>query len=390
MAGKLTAMFVNRATKPGRYADGGGLYLQVSRAGTKAWLFRYMLAGKSTEMGLGPVARVTLAKARELAKHWNDVRADGLDPLSERNREKLATVQARVKAKTFRQCAEAYYASHRSGWRSEKHSEQWIASLVTHAFPIIGDLPVSAIDTATVLRVLNPIWSTKHKTGKRVRERIEVVLNDAKVQGLRDGENPARWRGHLEHTLAPPKRLRATQPVKRHQAVPVDDMPALCAALRAIDSTAARALEVTILTGLRSAEVIQARWPEVDLDARAWTIPPERTKSGREHRVPLADHVLDVLRSLPRDDGYIFKGSRGERVSDHTMLRLLNRLRPGVTVHGFRSTMVAWAKDAGIPAEVREDLLAHSYKGETQAAYDRDDLFAQRVPVMERWAAFCG
>jgi integrase len=211
------------------------------------------------------------------------------------------------------------------------------------------------------------------------------------VQQLREGENPARWRGHLSYTLTPPKRLRATKPVVRHKAMAVDDIPGLCADLRALDSNAARALEVTILTGLRTAGVIQAKWPEVDIDSRTWTLPPSRTKSGRQHRVPLADRVVEIFRNLPRGDGFVFKGSRGERVSDHVMLQLLQRLRPGTgaTVHGLRSTIVEWAKNAGVPVEVREELLEHAYKDETRAAYDRDDLFAQRAPVMDAWDAFC-
>src|SRR5215207_9169368 len=304
---QLSAVAVARLSKPGRYAVGDGAYLQIAAGGTKAWVFRYKRDGKAHHMGLGPVSLVTLAEAREKAREARRALLDGADPLTaRRDRRAAASLQA-ARGMTFRACAERMIASHEAAWKNPKHRAQWKATLATYAYPAFGELSVSAIDTGLVLKALEPIWTTKPETAGRVRGRIEAVLDWAKARGYREGENPARWRGHLDKLL--PNRRKVRQ-VKNHPALPFPELPAFMAELRSRPSASARALEFTILTAARTSEVIGARLSEIDLDNAVWTVPAERMKAGKDHRVPLSPRAVEIVRELPRDSDYVFPGGR--------------------------------------------------------------------------------
>jgi integrase len=390
MAGKLTAVKVRALTAPGRYGDGKGLWLQVRDAQHRSWLFRFKLFGRERAMGLGPVEDVTLAEAREEADACRKLLRQGIDPIEHRRADRAAKAAA-ARGITFRDVAERYIAAHAAGWRNAKHAEQWRATLATYAFPVFGDQPVHAIDTGLVMRVLEPIWAAKTETASRLRGRIESVLDYAAARGWRSGENPARWRGHLQKLL--PARSKV-QRVEHHPALPWRQMGAFMAALRAHDGVAARALEFAILTAARTGEVIGARWAEIDGDV--WTVPGERMKAGREHRVPLSAAALAVLSTMKPDGAapseFVFPGGRpGRPLSGMALLMLLRRMGRGdLTAHGFRSTFREWTAEAtGYPREVAELALAHVNKDKVEAAYQRGDLFEKRRRLMEEWAAFC-
>ena len=289
MQGKLTALGVARLKTPGMYGDGHGLWLQVSGTGGKSWIFRFKIAGRAREMGLGSAHTFSLAEARERARECRKLTADGLDPVEIRKGKRQEAALEVAKAITFRTCAEAYMEAHKAGWRSGKHAVQWPSSLQNHVYPVIGDLPVQAIDTGLVMKVLEPIWTTRSETATRVRARIESVLDWATTHGYRRGENPARWRGHLQNLL--PKRSRVKR-VQHYAALPFKQMPAFMIDLRAQNSVSARALEFVILTAVRSGEATGALWSEIDLKAGIWTVPAERMKAGVEHRVPLSAPAL--------------------------------------------------------------------------------------------------
>ena len=389
---RLTSDFVAAVAQPGRYPDGGGLYLQVGPTGSKSWLLRYMSAGKSREMGLGPLSTVTLAEARKRAKQHKLKLLDGIDPIAEREAKRRAEKLKAALATTFDECAEAYIKAHQGGWRNAKHAEQWRSTLAVYASPVFGSLPVQAVDTAQVMKALEPIWVEKTETANRVRGRIEKVLDWAKVRGYRDGENPARWRGHLDKLL--PAR-RKVQKVEHFAALPYAEMGEFMRALRAQEGNAALALELVILTACRTSEVINARWAEFDLEGKVWTISGERMKSGREHRVPLSDAAVAVLRTMQaRAEGdYVFAGGKTNKpLSSMAMLVLLKRMGRGdLTVHGFRSTFRDWAAEmTNFPREVAEMALAHAVKDQTEAAYRRGDLFEKRRKLMQAWAEYCG
>ena len=389
---RLTSDFVAAVAQPGRYPDGGGLYLQVGPTGSKSWLLRYMSAGKSREMGLGPLSTVTLAEARKRAKQHKLKLLDGIDPIAEREAKRRAEKLKAALATTFDECAEAYIKAHQGGWRNAKHAEQWRSTLAVYASPVFGSLPVQAVDTAQVMKALEPIWVEKTETANRVRGRIEKVLDWAKVRGYRDGENPARWRGHLDKLL--PAR-RKVQKVEHFAALPYAEMGEFMRALRAQEGNATLALELVILTACRTSEVVNARWAEFDLEGKVWTIPGERMKSGREHRVPLSDAAVAVLRTMQaRAEGdYVFAGGKTNKpLSSMAMLVLLKRMGRGdLTVHGFRSTFRDWAAEmTNFPREVAEMALAHAVKDQTEAAYRRGDLFEKRRKLMQAWAEYCG
>lgn len=282
---KLTALTVSRAKTPGYFGDGAGLYLQVSKTGTKSWIFRYTRERKQREMGLGAVHTVTLAEARGKARDCRALLLEGKDPLETRAADKLTDALDRARAITFNQCASAYIAAHRGSWKNVKHAEQWENTLATYAAPFIGDLPVAAVDTGLVVKVLNPIWQEKTETATRLRGRIESILDWATVSKYRVGENPARWRGHLDNLLADPGKLGR---VKHHAALPWQDVGGFMKELRQREGMSARAVEFAILTAARSGEVRGAVWEEIDLDCALWTIPAVRMKAGREHRIPLS------------------------------------------------------------------------------------------------------
>lgn len=390
----LTHQQAIKATKPGLHRDGNGLYLQISHEGVKSWIVRYMFRSRARYMGLGPFPIVSLAQAREKSTQIRrTIRVDQLDPLELRKADRLAQKLDQAKSISFKACAEKFISTYRVGWKNEKHSWQWTRTLERYAYDTIGDLPVSEIDTALVLKVLHPIWNTKTVTATRVRGRIERIIQYAITAGLRTRDNPARWNGHLENLLPRPAQVAK---VKNQPALPWKEMPAFIARLRAIDTISARALEFTILVAARSAETLGARWSEIDLQARLWTVPAERIKSKREHRVPLSERAMTILaKMLPGRTGdcdFVFRGGRPRQpLSNMSMLMLLRRMgRADITAHGFRSTFRDWTSETtSTTREVAEMALAHVIPSKVEAAYRRGDLLEKRRALMDTWAAYC-
>jgi integrase len=389
----LTARSVATMTKPGMHADGGGLYLHISPRGAKSWIFRWTKNGKSHDLGLGTAGddRITLKRAREAAAAaWRRVH-DGGDPIADRKATRSNAQIETAKAMTFRQCAEAYIAAHRAGWRNPRHAKQWPSTLGAYAYPVFGNLPVQAIDVGLVMQAIEPVWAKKPETASRVRGRIESVLDWAKARGYRQGENPARWRGHLENLL--PKKSKVRR-VEHHAALPYPEIGEFMVELRQHEGIAARALEFAILTAARTGEVIGAKWSEIDLEARLWVIPGERMKSGREHRVPLSEPAMAILRALQeiRQSDFVFPGHRvGQPLSNSAMLQQVRRLgRAGLAVHGFRSTFADWCSEqTNFPAEVREMALAHAMANKVEEAYRRGDVIQKRRQLADAWARYC-
>jgi integrase len=395
---RLNAMRVAKITEPGRYGDGGGLYLRVAQYPTKGglarsknWIFRFERDGRERQMGLGSYTTLPLAEARVKARECRMALLDGLDPIETRRSRRMAARIAAARDMTFKACAEAFIAERSKGWKNPVHAEQWPASLTRHVYPTIGALPVSSVDTDLILKILTPIWSQIPDTASRVRGRVEKVLDWAKARSFRTGENPARWRGHLDHLLArPPKVLR----IKHHAAVAYGDLPDLMRVLRDRPEVSSRALEFLILTAARTTETIGARRSEIDFSEKLWTVPAERMKSARPHIVPLSERAIVILRALPDEGdpaGYIFLGAReGQPLSNMAMLELLRGLRPGFTVHGFRSSFRDWAGDrTNYQREVIEAALAHVVEDETEAAYRRSTAVQKRRRLMTDWAKFC-
>ena len=382
---KLTPAIVERKSKkPGLYADGGGLCFRVREGAGAQWVYRYMLKGDARWMGLGPYPEISLATAREKAEDARRLKADGTDPINARK-------SALGASRTFRDCATAYIEAHKGGWRSDKHAAQWPNSLEAYAYPVLGDMPVSEISREHVLRVLDPIWKEKNETAGRVRGRIEAVLDWAKARGYRSGENPAAWKGNLASAL--PKRVTARK-AQHHPALPYRDMPDFVAALDERKGTVAAALLFTILTAARTGEVIGAKWLEIGLDSGTWIVPPERTKTAREHRVALSSQAVALLRErqkLTGGQGYVFPSANGkEPLSNMAMLYLLSRMeRSDITVHGFRSTFRDWAEEqTAFGGSVAEAALGHLVGDKVEAAYRRGDLFEKRQRLMELWGTF--
>jgi integrase len=393
--GKLSAMKVAalvRGARPGLTGDGGGLYLRISRAGgTASWVFRYRIRGKLRDAGLGSVETWSLAEARERARKLRQLRGDGLDPIEVRKSTRLEERLEAAKVMTFEQCAERYIAAHRAGWRNEKHRQQWGNTLATYVSPVFGALPVAAVDVGLVMRALEPIWTEKPETAGRVRGRIESVLDWAKARGYRQGENPARWRGHLENLL--PKKSKISR-VAHHAALPYPELPEFMAELRQQDGVSSRALEFAILTAARTGEVIGARWSEIDLEARLWTVPASRMKAGKEHRVPLSDAALAILKdmhAIRQAAAFVFPGVRaGRTLSNMSLIAVLRRMGRAMTAHGFRSSFRDWAAErTGFPAEVAEMALAHVVGDKVEAAYRRGAMLDKRRQLAEAWARYC-
>lgn len=389
----LTPLGVKNA-KSGRHADGGGLYLLVKESGSRSWVFRFMLRGKARDVGLGTAAgpdKTLLADARDTAAALRLKVKAGIDPLEERQQDfarMLAASQAaKIAGITFKAVAESHIAANEDGWRNDKHRQQWRNTLETYAYPIIGDLPVAEISTAHVLRILEPIWKEKPETASRVRGRIETVLDAAKAREYRFGENPARWRGHLAQILPPRARLSRGH----HKALAYADLPAFTADLQKRKATAALALEFVILTATRTNEVLGASWNEIDLNKAVWTIPAERMKAGKEHRVPLSPRAVEILKATaPLSNKIVFLGDRGGRLSGMAMTMLLRRMKVDATVHGFRSTFRDWAAECTSYAhEVCEMALAHVIENKAEAAYRRGDLFEKRRRLMADWETYC-
>jgi integrase len=387
----LTAVSIKRITKAGYHRDGGSknLYLQVGPTGTKSWLMRFSFAGRAREMGLGSVDLVSLAEARERVVELRKMLRNGIDPIENRRATRIAALAANGKTITFDEAAAAYIKTHESGWKSAKHASQWASTLSAYASPVFGRLRVSTIDTGLVTRAVEPIWRDRTETAKRVRGRIESVLSWATVRGYRSGANPAAWRGHLRELLPSPRKV---SPLQHHRSLPYADVPAFIQRLRIVEGVSARALEFAILTACRSGEVRGARWDEIDLQRRVWTVPRSRMKAGVEHEVPLPAPAVRLLTALPRVDGddTVFPAPRGGPLSDMALTAALRRLRVDAVAHGFRSSFRQWsAEQTAYPREVAEAALAHKLPDAVERACQRGTLWPKRVLLMDAWGSYC-
>ena len=404
-AARLTVKEIQRKTTPGLHGDGGGLWLQITKTGVKSWLFRFMVKGKAYGMGLGPLHSVTLAEARHKAANARRLLAEGINPLEERRRLHAQDAANRARTMSFAACSAQYIAAHRAAWKNAKHAEQWSSTLQTYVHPVIGKLPVGDIDTALIVKVLtqrdpkgNSFWEVKNETASRVRGRIEAILGWATTSGFRSGDNPARWKGNLENLLA---NISKRSRVKNHPSLPWQQVDAFMSSLDKREGIAARAVEFAILTACRSNEVRGARWPEIDLDAKIWTIPSSRMKAGREHEVPLSVEALALLKRLHASSELVFPGIQNQVLSDMSLTQVIRRMvrdgqvwtdRDGrtVTVHGFRSTFRMWAAEAtNYPREVAEHALAHQLPDAVERAYQRGTQFAKRIELMRDWGSLC-
>ena len=387
----LTALEVKNLREPRKHRVSRNLYLQVTQGGARSWLFRYMQSGVAHWHGLGSYDLVGLAEARDKALACRRLVLDGGNPIDERRAERARKHIEAAATMTFEECGAAYIASHEAGWRNDKHRQQWRNTLATYVYPAIGKLPVQAVDTAMVIKILDPVWGAKPETASRLRGRIESVLSWATVRQFRSGDNPARWKGHLDQLLPQKGKIHKV----RHQpAMPYRDVPGFMAELREQTSTSAQALEFTILNTVRTAETIGATWPEIDREAKIWTIPARRIKAARDHRVPLSDRALAILDALPREAGndHLFIGAKqGKGLSNMAMLELLRDMAgKGYTVHGFRSSFRDWcAEQTNYPRELAEVALAHALKDKTEAAYQRGDLLEKRRRLMRDWGRYC-
>lgn len=373
----LSARKVETA-KPGRHGDGRGLFLYVKPSGSRSWVLRYQVQGRRRDLGLGAYPDVSLAMARERASEARRLIANGEDPITKKHQSK---------PKIFKDAALELIESKRPGWKNAKHAAQWTSTLETYVFPKIGQVQIARVETADVIAALTPIWSSKPETANRVRQRIEAVIDYAAALGIRTGDNPARWRGHLDHLLPKPTKVRA---VKHHPALPHAEIATFMAKLTVRSGVAPRALGFTILTAARSGETRGMTWGEIDLKNCIWTIPANRMKAGKEHRVPLSAAAVALLGPRRDDDALVFKSEvkPGKPISDMSMTAVLRRMkRDEITVHGFRSTFRDWAGETtGFPREVIEAALAHGIKDKAEAAYARSDLFDKRRNLMDAWA----
>jgi integrase len=394
---KLTAKQVESLIKNndvGRHAVGEGVYLNIKPEGSISWVFRYQLDGRRRNMGLGAYHRTsfTLADARRKADQLRNSLSNNVDPIVQRHKVRVkAEVERQKKSNTFQTCAEEYIESKKAGWKNAKHLQQWQNTLITYAFPIIGKTPVSEIETAQVLKILKPIWTTKTETATRVRTRIELVLDYAEALKLRSGSNPARWRGHLAAILPSPRKIKK---LKHHPARPYPELQPFMSILSVTNGIGARALEIAILTASRTFEVLGATWEEFDLDKRVWTVPQERMKAGIEHRIPLSEPAIKILTVLydGRISDYVFPNlTNGKPLSNAGMSSVLKRMgRTDITVHGFRSTFRDWvAEKTNTPERIAESALAHRLKDASEAAYQRGDLIEKRHALMTNWANYC-
>jgi integrase len=386
----LTAKHVTKLITPGRYHDGHGLYLRVVSPTNRHWLLRYELFGRERWLGLGSARDTDLAKARERARDARNKLWDGVDPIDARTAERAIRALEAARTITFEKVALAYFDAHETQWSNAKHRAQFLSTLKMYAFRKIGSLPVAAIDVGLVLKVIEPIWHSKTETANRVRGRIESVLDYATVRGYRTGDNPARWKGYIENAL--PARNKVKKAV-HHAALPFGEVPQFLIALRGRDGLAARAIEFLILCASRTGEVIGATWNEIDFAAKTWTIPADRMKAKKEHRVPLSDRALEILESLPREDGnpFVFIGPRKNGLSNMALAAVLRRMeRRDLTIHGFRSSFRDWAAESTNHANfVVEMALAHAVANAVEAAYRRGDLLAKRTHLMADWARYC-
>lgn len=388
---RLTALKIGKLDAPGHYPDGGNLYFQISETGSRSWILKFTLRGKSREMGLGPLSAVSLAVARVEAAKCRDLLREGIDPIEARKVEQNKRAQEATGPRLFKAAATAYIAQHRDGWKNKKHAQQWENSLTTYAYPLLGDLDVRDIDTALIVRVLQPIWMAKRETAFRLRGRLECILDAEKALGNREGENPVRWRGHLDKLL--PKQNRRKK-IKHHPALPWQEIPEFMSALRAVAAPTARMLEHLILTAVRTQEVLYARPEEFAMDYRVWTVPGERMKMELPLRVPMADRLVELVTEAMKGarDGWLYPGrKKGKPYSNMAMLKVLERMGYGhITVHGFRSTFRDWVAECTEYADsLAEKALAHAIQNESEAAYRRGDMLERRRKMMADWARFC-
>jgi integrase len=376
VGGRLTVARV-RSAEPGKYPDGANLWLRVGPNGSKAWFFRYTIAGRTREMGLGPWPLVPLSEARDKATAQRRLVLDGVDPIAARDAKKPLRDPV-----TFEAAAKQYIAGHERSWKSRDHARQWRNSLDRYVLPLIGDRQIDGIDTHDVLSVVEPLWLDKTETATRVLDRMRLVLDWATARKLRTGDNPARWKGHLQAAL--PKRSRV-QRIVNHAALPYQQMAVFMRTLRQQKEQGAKAAEFLILTASRTGEVRFATWQEIDLGGRMWVIPAERMKGNRDHRIPLSRPAIALLSPLARDGDRVFPD-----LGQHAILKAIQRVNPAVTAHGFRSTFSDWcAEQTEFPSEVREMALAHAVGDKVDAAYRRGDLFEKRRQLADAWAAYC-
>lgn len=382
---RLTTTQCNARRKAGKLADGDGLYLQTSPNGNKSFVFVFIRSGRRREMGLGPfgtgTGQVSLAAARDKADEVRAILGRGGDPFTELS-------SRRATSRTFGAFADEWISEMEKGWRNDKHRAQWKSTLGNDYIASLRKRPIGEVTTDDVLKVLKPIWRTKAETARRIRGRIERILDAAKAAGERTGENPARWRGHLSELLSKPEKLQRGH----HKAMPYQDVPAFMKQLRAMDGISAASVEFTVLTAARSGETRGATWSEIEDDI--WVVPPDRMKGGREHRVPLVPRALEILKAMKnvRTSTFVFPGFRDDRpLSDMSLSAVLRRLKVDATVHGFRSSFRDWAGDAtDFPRELAEAALAHLVGDETERAYRRGDALKRRRELMEAWATHCG
>jgi integrase len=386
LARELGALAVKNLTEPGMHFVGGvtGLALVVKPSGTRSWVLRVAVGGKRSHIGLGGYPDTTLAQAQERARKVKDQIRDGIDPLDEKRRRKTEVVW------TFDRCADEYIKLHRPSWKNSKHGDQWINTLKTYVSPVFGDRNVRDITVGDVLGAIEPIWLAKNETAVRVQQRIELVLGWAASRGYRSKENPAQWRGNLQHTLPKPSKVNQRQ---HHKALPHSQANELWKRLQAVDGMSAKSLQWVILTACRSGEARGATWGEIDIERHLWTVPAARMKSSREHRVPLSDAAIELLESLPRFEpaegqpDYVFPGRTGGQLSDMSLTAVLRRLKVDAVPHGLRSTFADWsAETTTYPQEIREMALAHSVGDATVQAYTRTDLIERRRQLMDDWA----
>lgn len=387
---KLTALEVSRLKETGKHSVGEGLYLQISKTGSKSWLFRYSYNGKSKWMGLGPAHIVTLAEARSKMIILKKDLVSGEDPLLKKREKQKQSKLAEAKSITFDDCAKQYIEAHKPSWKNKKHISQWENTIKTYASPIIGGLPIAEIDLPLVLKVLRPIWYDKTETASRLRGRLERILSWAAVQGYRPSDNPAAWRGHLDQLL--PKRAKV-QKTQHFKAMPYDEVSSLIHQLRDMNGTSIRALEFLILTATRTSETLKATWNEINWNEHSWEIPAERMKAGKIHKVPLSSKAYEILLEMQKNStcDYIFPGKiKGKPLSNMALLTVLRRLGHKVTTHGFRSSFSDWAsEETNFSSQVIEMALAHTIKNKVEAAYRRGDQYFKRVKLMETWAQYC-
>jgi integrase len=388
----LTTKRVEREKRPGRYRDGHirGLYLQVGPTGGKSWLLRFERDGRERWLGLGPLDVVDLKTARERARAARLLLLDGIDPIDHKKAERAKLAAAKARLLIFREAAQAYFDQHEGKWKNAKHANQVLTTLRQYAYPVLGNMAVAEIGVPEILRAIEPHWHSKTETMSRVRGRIESVLDWATVRGYRTGDNPARWKGHLSEVLPSRGQIKKTN---HHAALPFRDIPVFMAELRKREGVAARALEYGILTVARTGETIGAQWPEIDLTGKIWTVPAGRMKGGKEHRTPLSERAVEILRALPREDGndFVFIGARtGAGLGAQSLVQVLKSTHPDFTVHGMRSCFKDWCSETtNFPNFVVEMAMAHAIPNVVEAAYRRGDLLAKRRQLAEAWSKYC-